>query len=136
MFASELGVSDASNDLRGLNAAEQGKIEAGTGERLWKSRSAVKSKNGLSHLAWKSANPADFHFPHSLGCYGHVNCSLSNEYDSKTNDSTLPEVNLLPQKLGLDIGVHFTDQRPNTRNFSVDKLCKFEEVGDSQGRGF
>jgi hypothetical protein len=75
---------------------------------MWKSRSVEKSKNGLSHLAWKSANPADFHFPHSLGCYGHVNCSLSNEYDSKTNDSTLPEVNLLPRNFGLDIGVHFT----------------------------
>jgi len=30
----------------------------------WKS-----PKNGLSPLAWKSAYPADFHFPHSLGYY-------------------------------------------------------------------
>jgi hypothetical protein len=28
----------------------------------WKS-----PKTGLFHLAWKSAHPTDFHFPHSLG---------------------------------------------------------------------
>ena len=68
----------------------------------WKS-----PKNGLSHLAWKSAHPADFHFPHSLGCYWDMNGSLSDDNDRKTHNSTSPEINLLQPKNGLDFGVHF-----------------------------
>jgi|ERR1022692_963818 predicted acyltransferase len=45
----------------------------------WKS-----PKNGLSHLAWKSAHPADFHFPHSLGCYWNKR-PFSNENEIHTN---------------------------------------------------
>src|ERR1022692_496784 len=68
----------------------------------WKS-----PKNGLFHLAWKSAHPADFHFPHSLGCYWDMNGSLSDDNDRKTHNSTSPEINLLQPKNGLDFGVHF-----------------------------
>jgi len=71
----------------------------------WKS-----PKNGLFHLAWKSAHPADFHFPHSLGCYWDMNGSLSDDNDRKTHNSTSPEINLLQPKNGLDFGVHFTVQ--------------------------
>jgi hypothetical protein len=58
-------------------------------------------KNGLSHLAWQSAHPADFHFPHSLGCYWDMNGSLSDDNDRKTHNSTSPEINLLQSKNGL-----------------------------------
>jgi hypothetical protein len=70
----------------------------------WKS-----PKNGLSHLAWKSAHPADFHFPHSLGCYWDRNGSLSNEHDSETHNSTLPKIKLTycSQKMVLTLGSTF-----------------------------
>ena len=73
----------------------------------WKS-----PKNGLSHLAWKSAHPADFHFPHSLGCYWDRNGSLSNEHDSETHNSTLPKIKLTycSQKMVLTLGSTFIRQ--------------------------
>jgi hypothetical protein len=66
----------------------------------WKS-----PKNGLFHLAWKSAYPADFHFPHSLGCDWNER-PFSNENGRNTHNSTLPDINLLSTKNGLDFGVH------------------------------
>src|ERR1700730_1164412 len=68
----------------------------------WKS-----PKNGLSHLAWKSAHPRGFPLsaqPQLLLGYERF---FINEDDRKTNNSTSPEINLLQRKNGLDFGVHF-----------------------------
>ncbi len=79
------------------------KIEArlsGCGKAApWKS-----PQNGLSHLAWKSAKPADSHF--STATTATDGLLFEKQENRKTKPPTLSDINLLQQKNGLDYRVH------------------------------
>ena len=65
----------------------------------WKS-----PKTGLFHLAWKSANPADFHFPTAPAAAG-IYLSFG-RLENQNPNPTWAEINLSQAKNGLDCGVH------------------------------
>jgi len=62
-FASE-------GEKRSRDGRQQKKMAGATG--LWKRRGVEKSKNRLSHPAWKSRKPAGFPLSHSLGDCGRL----------------------------------------------------------------
>ena len=97
----------------------------------WKS-----PKNGLSHLAWKSAHPADFHFPHSLCCYWDMNGSLSNEDDRKTHIRPRPRLTYCSEKMVLTLGSTLLDGEWNLSpldrgrrvgRINTEKLLRFKD---------
>jgi hypothetical protein len=68
--ASESGLPNAGRDLPGLRDqvwSRTTKTRRRRAKGCGKAAPRKSPKNGLFHLAWKSAHPADFHFPHSLG---------------------------------------------------------------------
>jgi hypothetical protein len=69
----------------------------------WKS-----PQNGLSHLAWKSAKPADSHFSTATTAADVFYLGSKRTEKPKPISS---EINLLQLKNGLDFGVHHTSRR-------------------------
>lgn len=83
---------------------------------------------GLSHLAWKSAKPADSHFSTATTATDGLFIRAAREPKNQTPDSS--EINLLQQKNGLDYGVH---RRP--RNFpEMCKECAVSKQGHARKR--